>query len=139
MTIDVIDFYKNSKLNIHPKFNKSLSDGDIIILGDFNGHKKEIAVHIPKKYCFKRFCVRSAYETRKALEFAMLTDYLSEIKESFKEKNNLSEADFQELALGLKCVLNDRYTTCKGIKKFKLKCGSQWELFCYRLKRIWSE
>ena len=137
--LDVIDFYSNNKLKIHPKFNKSLSEGDIILLLDLNNHKKEILVHIPKKYCYKRYWLSSLYSPKKAHEFNLLTDYLYETKKEFKKKNNLSEADFEELALSLKSLMNKKYINKRGVKELKALIAGEWELFKFRLKRIWSE
>lgn len=139
MTIDVLDFYTNRKLSIHPKFNKSLSEGNIILLIDKDGVKKEIAVHIPKKYCFERRWIYSIYDTRKAMEFEILSDYLSSTKEAFKQKMGFSEGDFWEMAISLRCLMNRKYAKCNAFKQFMLGLGSEWDLFKYRLKRIWSE
>ena len=114
----VTDFYTKGNCRIHNTCALTMSEVTFIISTGFVGRQKDLELHIPKKYKFKRdFSVYSYVGFKKATEYNLLIDYLKQERQDLKVKWFICDDTYDELLTGLKICLLENYA--EGLGPFK--------------------
>lgn len=122
----VTNFYTKGSCRIHNIHALTMSEVTFIISTSFFGRQKDLEVHIPKKYKFKRdFSIYSYVGFKKGTEYNLLIDYLKQERQDLKVKWFICDETYDELLIGLKICLLENYAEGLGFFKKGVLIGRE--------------
>ena len=110
MAVTVHDFYPRHPLNTNGLSRLVMANVLFYVLATVKGKVKEFKVQIPKKFHYNVLLKRGNFIAHKATEYNVLVDFLKDNADTFMEKWNLNNKEFNELLRGIYLILVSQYS-----------------------------
>lgn len=128
MPVIVHDFYTRHPLNTNGLNRLVMANALFYVLATVRGKIKELKVQVPKKFHYNAILKRGNFIAHKATEYNVLVDFLKDNSDSFMEKWNLNNKEFNELLRGIYLILVSQYSVIPPFLKRILEAKAYLEV-----------